>query len=570
MNLTRRGLVGTGASLAAAAVAGVRSAPYAGASVARVATVAHTLRRGTPGAKGYAKLVRLGGESHQVRTDLGVKAAPGRAKRRTPLIAFAQLSDVHIVDAQSPLRVEWLDRFDDPSQLPSTGIFTSAYRPHEMLSAQVADAMVREINEIVRGPVTGLKLALAVQTGDNSDNSQYNEVRWNIDVLDGERVRIDSGDLSTYEGVCDDDPTYYDRAYWHPHGPPPGKRPDGAMTNFGFPRVRGLLDAARRPFRPQGLAMPWYTAFGNHDGLVQGNFPADTLQLNAIATGPVKIISPPAGVAPADIANALADGDLAGLIDSLAASPGARRVTPDPDRRLIARAAIVEEHFTTSGKPEGHGFRKRNRRDGTAYYAFDQGRCRFVVLDTVNPNGYADGSIDQTQFEWLTKVIKHSTGKYVMVFSHHTSSTMGNPLVGTGGDVEPRVLGPQVLQLLLDHQKVLAWINGHTHRNEITAHKRGEHGGLWEINTASHIDWPQQSRLIELCDNHDGSLSIFTTMVDHAGPRSYGGHLGNSTHLAGLARELAANDWHNRSDENLGKRTDRNCELIVRNPPLDR
>ena len=26
--------------------------------------------------------------------------------------------------------------------------------------------------------------------------------------------------------------------------------------------------------------MPWYTAMGNHDGLVQGNFPP-TLQLNA-------------------------------------------------------------------------------------------------------------------------------------------------------------------------------------------------------------------------------------------------------------------------------------------------
>ena len=41
------------------------------------------------------------------------------------------------------------------------------------------------VNQAERGPVTGLRLALALQTGDNSDNSQYNEVRWNIDVLDG-------------------------------------------------------------------------------------------------------------------------------------------------------------------------------------------------------------------------------------------------------------------------------------------------------------------------------------------------------------------------------------------------
>ena len=38
------------------------------------------------------------------------RAAP---TQRKPLIAFAQLSDVHVVDAQSPMRVEWTDRFDD-------------------------------------------------------------------------------------------------------------------------------------------------------------------------------------------------------------------------------------------------------------------------------------------------------------------------------------------------------------------------------------------------------------------------------------------------------------------------
>ena len=71
---------------------------------------------------------------------------------------------------------------------------------------------------------------------------------------------------------------------------------------------------------------------------------------------------------------------------------------------------------------------------------------------------------------------------------------------------------------------MIAWVNGHTHRNQMWAHKAaGGDGGFWEINTASHIDFPQQSRLIELVDNQDGSLSIFTTMLDHAGtvgPRS--------------------------------------------------
>ncbi len=47
--------------------------------------------------------------------------------------------------------------------------------------------------------------------------------------------------------------------------------------------------------------MRWYSVIGNHDGLVQGNFPATTLQLNAIATGNLKIVSPPAGINPAQL-----------------------------------------------------------------------------------------------------------------------------------------------------------------------------------------------------------------------------------------------------------------------------
>ncbi len=388
-------------------------------------------------------------------------------------------------------------------------------------------------------------------------------MRWNIDLLDGERVRADSGDLRRYEGVADNDPLTYDPAYWHPEKPPAGKGPDVGKRRYGLPTVPGLLDAARRPFRAEGLRMPWYAVFGNHDGLVQGNFPAETLQLNAIATGPLKIISPPAGLSPAQLLNSLTSGDLGGLLGSLLLSPGVRQVTADRKRRLIARSAIVEEHFDTTGSPRGHGFTAANRRNGTAYYSFDRGRCRFIVLDTVNPNGYADGSIDQTQFTWLQDQLRRSRGRIVMIFSHHTSSTMNNPLIATGADLTPRVLGDQVLALLLAHPEVVAWVNGHTHRNEISAHRRGTSGGFWEINTASHIDWPQQSRIIELLDNRDGTLSIFTTMVDHSGPVSYRGDLSTSRQLASLGRELAANDWHDRTDAGLGRRKDRNVELVT-------
>ena len=113
----------------------------------------------------------------------------------------------------------------------------------------------------------------------------------------------------------------------------------------------------------------------------------------------------------------------------------------------------------------------------------------------------------------------------------------------------------------------MAWINGHTHKNTgARPHPRPSGGGLWEINTASHIDWPQQSRLIEIADNQDGTLSIFTTMVDHAGPTSYAGNTSDTVRLASLGRELAANDPQNRTDSGRGQLADRNVELLVTKP----
>jgi metallophosphoesterase (TIGR03767 family) len=582
VKLTRRGLFRSGAvASGAAAAAGTASAPSSASASADATwvpgpgsatppsgaasrtTLARTLARGTAGVGGYRPVVEAAGEPHVVRTDLGGSPSAGRARRRKALIAFAQLSDVHVVDAQSPMRVEWTDRFDDESGVPATGIFASAYRPHEMLSGQIADAMVRQLNRVASGPVTGKPLALAIQTGDNSDNSQLNEVRWNIDLLDGGQVRVDSGDLTRWEGVHDGDPAYYDPHYWHPHGTPPGKGDDLPRRQRGFPVVPGLLDAARRPFRAPGLSIPWYSAFGNHDGLSQGNFPAATTQLGQVATGALKLVSPPAGLSPAAVVNALRDGSYADLLASLALSPSVRVVTPDARRRLLSKREVVEEHFRTSGTPVGHGFTAENRAAGTAYYAFDKGLCRFVVLDTVNPNGYADGSIDEAQFAWLQALLAASSDRLVMVFSHHTSETMSNPLVGTGGDPSPRVLGDAVLAELLAHDTVIAWVNGHTHKNQVWARPRAGGGGLWEINTASHIDWPSQSRIIEVADNRDGTLSLFTTIVDHAGPPSSGVGTGDATRLAGLARELAANDWHNRGDGYRGTPEARNVELVL-------
>ncbi len=531
-------------------------------------TLTGTLVRGTPGPGGYAPVVVAAGEPHTVRTDLGAPAGPTRAATRKPVLAFAHMTDVHVVDTQSPLRAEFLDRYDDQYEAgdPTVGLFSSAYRPQEMLTMQVADSMVRAINRAKVGPVSGTPLAFAIQTGDNSDNCQHNEVRWNIDLCDGGKtVTPDSGSTTKYEGVADN--VSYDVHYWHPDSPPAGEEPDIYKSRFGYPQVTGLLDACRRPFTSQGLKMPWYAVFGNHDGLVQGNFPPQ-LPLSLLAPGSVKATTITPGVSQADVLAAARAGDSNVFLGALALDEPARVVTADAKRRVVTRAEVVAEHFNTTGSPVGHGFTAENKLKGTAYYSFDKGLVRCIVMDSVNPNGYSEGSLGTTQMAWLTALLAKSKNRYVMIFSHHTSGSMLNPLVGTGLDLEPRVLGPEVVSLLLANPNVIAWVNGHTHKNQVWAHQApGGASGFWEINTASHIDFPQQSRLIELVNNKDGTLSIFGTMVDHAGPVG-ASSLADPVGLAGLARELAANDPQGRTSNARGTTADRNVELLVKAPAL--
>ena len=545
---------------------------------------------GPAGAGGFRPIVSGPGEAHILRTDLTAPRSTPATPR--PLLAFAQLTDVHLVDHQSPARVEFLDRYNDPgSRFAGLANVTGSYRANEMLSVQVADAMVRRINEIGVGPVYGAPLAFAVSTGDNADNSQHNEFRWFIDVLDGGPLRPDSGEIGTYEGVMDW--VHYDVHYWHPEGAPTGRPVDRPRALHGFPVISGLLEKALAPFTAQGLRMPWFSAYGNHDALLQGNLP-HVYGSDGYATGDHKAVELPTGASLVRLA-----------IDFFRVSPHAieqlvkgefRTVTPDPDRRPLTRAEVVEEHFHTLGAPVGHGFTETNRAEGTAYYGFDAqavdgSTIRCLVLDTVNPVGGANGSLDEKQFRWLEAELLAHSARYldeagsvvpgpgidqlVVLFSHHTLATMDNWLTEPEPD-KHRVLGERVRDLLLRYPNVVLWVNGHTHVNGVTPHARHPEspigGGFWEVNTASHIDWPQQARLVELVDNGNGTLSVFGTIIDHAGPEQPSRDLSSPVELAGLSRLLGVNDWQQRarpepgSDGRRGAAADRNVELLVPAP----
>ncbi len=376
------------------------------------------------------------------------------------ILNFLQLSDFQIVDEESPARVEFLD---STQRVPALQPFSAAYRPQESLTTQITEAMVRQARNAV-SPVTSAPLDLTILTGDNADSQQYNETRWFIDILDGttgdaardRKVDPNSGipgpdpfapDPSTappcdatpgsvYDGVRNsgDRETVGDFGYYEPDSST-GEREDGDgytpdrednlretpgrdVTVRDFP---GLFEAANEPFEALGLDMPWYSAFGNHDALVQGNSPEAFLgpvgpgnlplpdaseeydeAFHRIATGCVKVMQPAASArsgieellgAIEDLREGGLDEDEQEALDALVGQVLATAsdvllhpcdpatdegcvveiVPPDPRRCFLPKdepnvtapgspcgsGSWIRQHFFTTGAPDGHGFAER-------------------------------------------------------------------------------------------------------------------------------------------------------------------------------------------------------------------
>jgi metallophosphoesterase (TIGR03767 family) len=542
-------------------------------------TRSRTLVSGEPGALGYRRLVSGPGEDLATRVDLG-GAPPAGSRPLRSLLAFVHLSDLHITDVQSPARAEFLDRLgDEDCPLAAALGRVGTYRAQEALTYQVLEAMAGAVRAALPdgGPATGAPFAFAVSTGDNVDNCQRNELDAYLALLEGgSEVRPDSGDPLRYEGVGGWQ--LYDERYWHPDGTPPGAEDDLPRRQRGFPTVPGLLDACRQPFRAGGLGLPWYAVYGNHDSLLVGTQPPDT-GLHELAVGAEKPVRLADDLDPLEL--------LAGT--ETAPSPMAwgmlhaevRKVTPDASRRFVDVAEWIGAHLDSSGQPSGHGFDAAGAAHGRAYYALDAGIVRLVVLDSVNREGGWQGSLDAEQFAWLeaelvaghrrhldasSKVVEPGNDDRLFVlFAHHSIETMINPYSARG---VTRLLGDDLVGLLGRFGNVVAFVNGHTHEHAVRSVPTPGGGGFWQITTGSHIDWPQQSRLIELAlDEDSGEVLVVTEMLDHVGlvdPRH--APLSDPATMAGWSRELALNAWQGRSRPEepwgRGEATDRNCLLV--------
>ena len=577
---------------AAAWIAAATALALAGTGAADAATLEKTTTSyatigGDPAAP-YSRLRLQGGWKRVVRDDLAT-ARKGRLARRRSLMYFAQLSDFQLADEESPARAEVLDLNNSP--------FESAWRPQEALEPFTVDEVVRQINRFDASPIRSrgrrhARLALTITTGDSADSQQINEVKWVVRLLEGGRLNPNSGveggvcgalaaapagEAARYTGVQDEQDVLESGRFYDPDHP--------IKSWAAWPSYPGLMDRAQQPFEAAGLDRPSYVAFGNHDGEVQGNIHA-LAALDAVARGCVK---------------PLGDTGIAGIA-ALLTSPGRSIVVPpDPGRGFADRPAYKALH-ATGKQADAHGFGHVDRdelaasKGHAAYYAFSpKPGVRLIAINTVAEGDRlsSDGNLDEPQFRWLERELKAADARreVVVVFGHHPIGSLTNPapdedggdcalraaVTGPGCDLDPRSsrplrLGADLRALLLAHPHVIAYVAGHTHQHRITAFKREGGGGFWGIETSSEIDWPIQSRLLEIMDNRDGTLSIFGTLVDHGAtlatprPGTPAGAFEPET-LAALGREMAYNDPQVGIEDGAeGGPADRNVELLLPDP----
>ncbi|GGS45438.1 TIGR03767 family metallophosphoesterase [Streptomyces cinerochromogenes] len=499
---------------------------------------------------GYRRLGDGPGWKRVVRAEL---AAPksGRAERRTALAAFVQFTDLHLMDVQHPLRLEYLRSHD-----------VHAWRPHEALTVPGAISLVERVNALRGAPVTGAPLHFVMTTGDNTDNNAHSELEWFMKVMSGGRITPNSGDPRHYEGVQNSGL----KLYW--------QAASGARDHdkaLGFPHLTGFLAAAIREVRSPGLNLPWYSTVGNHDALPLGCYGSHgDRYLAEAAIGGKKLMNVSAADAKKlqDTIKNAKDPRATGYRDFLRAhARSMRAVTPDEKRAPYTQADYLKAHLDPAYQglgPVGHGYSSANLDAGTQYYAFRiSDDVIGISLDTTDAGGHYEGSIGTAQLKWLDRTLKDHKDSYAVVFSHHTSTTMTNTRPDPARPGEKRHGGAEVVSVLSAHANVLAWVNGHIHKNVVTPHQASGGRSFWEVSTASHVDFPQLARVIELVDNKDGTVSLFTTLIESAAPHRTDYADLSQTGLAALYRELSYNaPGANRTL--AGSAADRNTELVLK------
>ncbi|MBF0494764.1 MAG: TIGR03768 family metallophosphoesterase [Candidatus Omnitrophica bacterium] len=428
------------------------------------------------------------------RLDIMSPAYNGAAvTRKTKLLNFFTISDIHISDKESPSQLIYLQHLHDT--LP---IGVSLYSGSMLYTTHVLDAVVRTINALnERTPFD-----FGISLGDTCNNTQYNELRWYIDVLDGKVITPSSG------------------------------------ANLGADSID-----YQRPYKAAGLdkAIPWYQALGNHDHFWVGSIPVNDLLRKSfisdtvmaagdVLVDPRKINSPDYYMGVIDGSTSYGDIKYAGQAADFKTPP---KVVPDPARRSLLRTEWMKEFFETSSSPAGHGFKMEDADKGFACYSFVPKATipmKVIVLDDTQREDdgsfdiHGHGFLDKERWDWLKKELADgdAAGQLMIIAAHIPIDVeAAKSEMAWWNDPKNAVTLQELIAELQNHPNLIMWISGHRHLNTVKAFispdpVNSPEKGFWQVETSSLRDFPQQFRTFEIYLNSDYTISIVTTDVDPA------------------------------------------------------
>ena len=417
------------------------------------------------------------------------------AARKAKLLNFFTITDIHITDKESPSQLIYLQQLVYPKIGKAPWAFvTSIYSPVMLYTTHVLDSAVQTVNALhKKNPID-----FGISLGDTCNSTQYNELRWYIDVLDGKVITPSSGAHA------------------------------GADT----------IDY-QKPYKAAGLdkTIPWYQALGNHDHFWIGSFPVNPFLRQSYISDTViamgDVLADRRNLSKPDYYMGVLDGstpygDIAGAgpVGKFSSAP---KVVADPDRRSLSRTEWMNEFFKTSSNPAGHGFNLIDAKNGFACYSFvpkSTVPVKVIVLDDTQREDDGDtgihghGFLDQARYDWLKKELADGqTAGQLMIIAAHIPIAVekSDSEMGWWSDARNAVSLADLIKELQKHPNFMLWIAGHRHLNTVKPFPGARpENGFWQVETSSLRDFPQQFRTFEIYLNTDNTISIVTTDVDPA------------------------------------------------------
>jgi len=408
----------------------------------------------------------------------------GKTKNGTNLLRFFSMSDIHITDVQSPAQTISFGMQAQPGM-------SSAYSPVIPYTTHVLDAAVQTVNLLNKKKPFDFGLFL----GDAINNSQHNELRWYIDIIDG-------GNINPNSDLKSKPPTDY-----------------------------------MRPYKAPGLdkSIPWYQVMGNHDHFWSGvEIPNDYIKQAVVG----ELVLNLGDIIKANKDDLNSRGLYMGIVDAKTTEgkvidfgpttgySSLPKVNANAHRFLVSRNQWMAEFFNTISSPVGHGFSQDNVKTGFACYTFEPKAglpLKVIALDdtdcdTCTLGNGALGDLDQGRYDWLVRELDkgQAEGKLMIVAAHVPVgvSVPGFSMFDPASSPKEDAL----ITKLHDYPNLILWMSGHRHFNSVTAMPSPDANrpelGFWVVETASLRDFPQQFRYFDIVRNSDNTISIFTTNVD--------------------------------------------------------